>query len=135
MNKLPARITQIEQEQNLHIVHFDAQGYGLKMMGLELPGKLHVGSRVILGVKPFHVAIGKNLSGELSYSNQIRARIGGIEKGKLLCNVTLKVGDVLVLQSFITLSSCLRMNLNVEDEVVLLMKASEVFIMEVVDDA
>lgn len=132
MNKLPACISRIEEAQNLHIVHFEGENYSLKMMGLELPKNVHVGSNVILGVKPSHVAIAKNLSGELSYSNQIYATVHRIEEGTLLCNVELHVGSS-VMQSLMTMASCKRMRLQVGDEVVLLMKASEVFITEVLD--
>lgn len=130
MNRLSAIVTQIEGEQNLHIITFDYEGSTLKMMGLDLPKGLHVNSHVTLGVKPSHVAIAKNLSGELSYSNQLPAKIVSIENGKLLSNILLHVKGSEV-QSFLTLSSSMRMNLQVGDDVTLLMKASELFVMEV----
>lgn len=130
MNRLHAVVTQIEGEQNLHIITFDYEGSMLKMMGLDLPKGLHVKSHVTLGVKPSHVAIAKNLSGELSYSNQLPAKIVSIENGKLLSNILLHVKGSEV-QSFLTLSSSMRMNLQVGDDVTLLMKASELFVMEV----
>ena len=131
MNKLPARVSQIEGEQNLHIVSFEGDGYSLKMMGLDLPQGLEVNAHVLLGVKSSHVAIAKNLTGKLSYSNQINAVVETIEEGKLLCNVLLRVNDF-VMQSIITTSSGRRLSLGVGDEVVLLMKASELFVLEVV---
>ena len=130
MNKLPARVTSIEGEQNLHIISFEAEGYRLKMMGLDLPKGLHVNAHVTLGIKPSHVAIAKNLSGELSYSNQLFATIDSIENGKLLSSIVLRSHEN-EMQSFITLSSALRMNLHVGDHVTLLIKASELFVLEV----
>ncbi|MDD3324416.1 MAG: TOBE domain-containing protein [Sulfurospirillaceae bacterium] len=132
MNKLPAIVTAIEGEQNLHIIAFDFQGATLKMMGLDLPKGLHVGSHVVLGVKPSHIAIGKNISGDLSYSNQIPATIQTLENGALLSSIVLHVGDTKV-QSFITCSSSKRMNLQVGDKVILLIKASDLFVQEVLD--
>jgi molybdate transport system regulatory protein len=132
MNRLRALVTHIAGEQNLHIISFDYEGVSLKMMGLDLPKGLHVNTHVILGIKPSHVAIAKNLSGELSYSNQLHARIKSIENGKLLSSVVLHVKGSEV-QSFITLSSSTRMNLCVGDEVTLLIKASELFVLEVLD--
>lgn len=132
MNKLPARVTSIEGEQNLHIISFEAEGYCLKMMGLDLPKGLHVNAHVTLGIKPSHVAIAKNLSGELSYSNQLFATIVSIENGKLLSSIVLRSHEN-EMQSFITLSSSIRMNLHVGDHVVLLIKASELFVLEVLD--
>ena len=66
MNRLCAVVTDVVGEQNLHIIHFDFQGSSLSMMGLDLPLGLHVGSSVVLGAKPSHLAIGKNIQGELS---------------------------------------------------------------------
>lgn len=130
MNRLEATVTKIEAEQNLHIIHFDFQEIHLSMMGLDLPFGLDVGTKVVLGAKPSHIAIGKNLSGELSYANQLDATILSIENGKLLSSLALHVKGVL-LQSFITCKSSQRMNLRVGDEVKLLIKASELFVLEV----
>lgn len=132
MNRLHAVVTDVVGEQNLHIISFDFQGSSLSMMGLDLPFGLHVGSSVVLGAKPSHLAIGKNIQGELSYSNQLDATIVSIENGKLLSSVILHVKDVM-LQSFITCKSSQRMNLQVGDEVKLLIKASELFVLEVND--
>lgn len=132
MNRLSAVVTRIEGEQNLHIISFDYEGINLKMMGLDLPKGLHVNAHVMLGIKPSHVAIAKNLSGELSYSNQLPATIVSIENGKLLSSILLHVNGNEV-QSFITLSSSARMNLQKNDEVTLLLKASELFVLEVLD--
>ncbi|AOO65926.1 TOBE domain-containing protein [Sulfurospirillum halorespirans] len=132
MNRLNAVVTHIEGEQNLHIISFDYEGVSLKMMGLDLPKGLHVNAHVTLGIKPSHVAIAKNLQGELSYSNQLSATIESIENGKLLSNILLHVKGNEV-QSFITLGSSTRMNLQKGDEVTLLLKASELFVLEVLD--
>lgn len=132
MNRLHAVVTDVVGEQNLHIISFDFQGSSLSMMGLDLPFGLHVGSSVVLGAKPSHLAIGKNIQGELSYSNQLDATIVSIENGKLLSSVILHVKDVM-LQSFITCKSSQRMNLQVGDKVKLLIKASELFVLEVND--
>lgn len=130
MNRLEVIVTKIEAEQNLHIIHFDFQGIGLCMMGLDLPFGLEVGSHVVLGVKPSHLAIAKNLRGELSYANQLDATIVSVENGTLLSSLVLHVKDV-CLQSFITCKSSQRMNLCDGDNVKLLIKASELFILDV----
>jgi len=132
MNRLSAVVTHIEGEQNLHIISFDYEGVSLKMMGLDLPKGLHVNAHVTLGIKPSHVAIAKNLRGELSYANQLPATIVSIENGKLLSTILLHVKGNEV-QSFITLSSSTRMNLQKNDEVTLLIKASELFVLEVLN--
>jgi len=132
MNRLSAVVTNIEGEQNLHIITFDCAGNNFKMMGLDLPKGLRVNAHVTLGIKPSHVAIAKNLSGELSYSNQLPATIISIENGKLLSSILLQANEN-EMQSFITLGSSLRMNLHIGDQVTLLIKASELFVLEVLD--
>lgn len=132
MNRLKAVVSSIEGEESLHIIGFDYEGLCLKMMGLDLPKGLALHSHVILSVKPSHVAIAKNISGALSYSNQIPARIASIENGTLLSSIVLHVKST-EMQSFITLSSAQRMDLKVGDEVLLLIKASELFVLEVLD--
>lgn len=132
MNRLSAFVTRIEKEENLHIIHFEAEHCALKMMGLELPKGLHEHSYVTLGVKPSSVALGKNIEGMLSYSNQIHCTIEAVEKGKLLCSVYASVGAI-TMQSIITRASFERMDLHVNDAVTLLIKASELFIVEVLD--
>ena len=130
MNRLEATVISIESEQNLHIVHFVFQGISLSMMGLDLPFGLEVGSKVVLGAKPSHLAIAKNLSGELSYSNQLDATIMSLENGKLLSSLVLHVKGI-PLQSFITCKSSHRMHLCEGDAVKLLIKASELFVLDV----
>ena len=130
MNRLEAIVTTLEGEQNLHIIGFDFQGERLSMMGLDLPLGLRIGSKVVLGAKSSHIAIAKNLSGELSYSNQLDATVERIENGVLLSSVIVRVKGI-TLQSFITCKSSQRMHLCVGDAVKLLIKASELFVLEV----
>ena len=132
MNRLEALVSAIEGEQNLHIISFDFLGKSLSMMGLDLPYGLKVGSSVVLGAKSSHLAIAKNLKGELSYSNQLDATIQSIENGALLSSILLELNKT-TLQSFITCKSARRMNLAVGDEVKILIKASEIFVLEVKD--
>ncbi|MDD2384743.1 MAG: TOBE domain-containing protein [Sulfurospirillaceae bacterium] len=132
MNRLSAIVTRIEGEQNLHIISFDFQGVPLSMMGLDLPFGLEIGSHVILGAKPSHIAIAKELQGVLSYSNQLEAKILRIENGTLLCSILLHVKGI-ALQSFITRRSSERMGLVEGENVTVLIKASELFVLEVLD--
>lgn len=130
MSQITAVITDIESVDNLNIVKFDFSGQPLKMMSLGLSEEVAVGKRVILGVKPTHIAIGKDLSGLLSYSNQIPSKIISCEHGKLLSSIKLSVQDIM-LESIITLESALRMDLKEDDEVTIMIKASQLSILEV----
>ncbi len=133
MNEIVATISQIDNIENLNIVQFEFNNQILKMMSLDLSDKIVKSQKVILAVKPTHIAIGKDVSGQLSYSNQIKATIKEIEEGKLLTNILAEVGEI-TLQSIITTSSSQRMNLKKNDEIILYIKASDLSILDVIND-
>ncbi len=130
MSQIKAVITHIDSVDNLNIVKFDFYGQPLKMMSLDLSDDISVGREVILGVKPTHIAIGKDFSGLLSYSNQIKSKIISCEHGKLLSSIKLSAQDI-ILESIMTLESALGMELKVGDDVTIMIKASELSILEV----
>ncbi len=132
MNRLKAKVTDIKENQNLHIVKFDSGGAELAMMSLELPENVRVGANVILGFKPSHLSLAKNFSGSVSFSNRIATKIVSIDKGELLAVVKLS-GECGRMESLITMNSAKKMGLNVGDEVTAFIKASELSIAEVED--
>ena len=133
MSKLKATIKQIQTLDNLNIVNFDFCGISLSMMSLELKENVQVGRKVNLGIKPTTVAIGKNFSGEISFSNQLKGVIKEIDLGKLLCSIKVLTNGIII-DSIITSNSAKRLNLQVNDEVIAIIKASEISILEVLDD-
>jgi len=128
-----AKVQEIQNCDNLNIVKFNFNSQTLSMMSLELNKNIQVGSKVLLQVKPTHIAIGKNISGELSYSNQIKSKIVTIENGKLLTSLKLQISDDTFLESIITFNSSKKMDLKLEDEVIAFIKASELSIVKVLD--
>ncbi|MCK9473388.1 TOBE domain-containing protein [Sulfurimonas sp.] len=132
MSELTAIVNDIQKHDSLHIVKFDCEGQALTMMSLELDKTIQKGVKVKLSMKPTHVAIAKNLQGELSYSNQLQATITGVLNGELLSSISLKLHSGSAIESIITKNSSIRMNLQVGDSVVALIKASEVSIKEVI---
>ncbi|MDD2886417.1 MAG: TOBE domain-containing protein [Aliarcobacter sp.] len=133
MNQIVAIIKKINNIDNLNIVEFDFNGTTLKMMSLDLDNNIQIGKKVKLITKPTNISIGKNLSGELSLSNQIIATIQSIENGQLLASIELKVNDT-ILESIITVDSSKRMNLQIGEVVTILIKASNLSIGEVLND-
>lgn len=129
MSKIKAVITDIQSVDSLNIVMFDFNGRVLKMMSLGLGNDVSVGKEVILGIKPTHIAIAKDFSGLLSYSNQVSSTIISCDHGQLLSSIKLSVEETLF-ESIITLESALSMDLKVGDEVCMMMKASELSILE-----
>lgn len=133
MNKIVTTVAEIQSCDSLHIVKFAFKDQTLSMMSLDIVDDIKIGSRVELVAKPSHVAIAKNFSGEVSYSNQLDSIIESIDNGQLLSSVKLRFFDT-VLESIITLSSSKKMNLKVGDRVIAFIKASELSIGEVLDD-
>ncbi|WP_428023281.1 TOBE domain-containing protein [Arcobacter sp.] len=133
MNKIEAIISQINNIDNLNIVQFDFSGTTLKMMSLDLNEKIKVGQKVILVAKATNILLAKGFEGMISFSNQIKAKIEDIENGKLLSRITLMSNNS-YFQSIITLDSSLRMNLKKDDEITILIKASDISIEEVLND-
>ena len=130
MNKIRAKVKEIQTEQNLTIVSFTFGEYILKMMGLELESSVNVGSEVVLTCKATSLGLAKDFKGVLSYSNMFKAVISELENGVLLSSVKLTCKDT-NLESIITKDSSLRMNLCEGEEITVLIKASELSILEV----
>lgn len=133
MSSIIADIVKIESCDSLHIVKFGFKEHTLTMMSLELAENIKEGVKVKLSIKPTHIAIGKNIGGELSYSNKLPCSITTIQKGKLLSSISLKLSEDSFLESIITKNSVESMGLKVGDEVVAIIKASELSISEVID--
>lgn len=130
MNRIEASVTAIEQHDNISIVSFEADGQPMRMMALDLTLPVEVGSRVILGFKASHVALGRGVAGEISLSNRLDAVIESVETGALLGSVMLRVGPALI-ESIITRESAERMHLKAGDAITAFIKASDLSVMDV----
>ena len=133
MNSVTATITRIDTVENLNIVQFDVQGDSLTMMSLDLGNAVHVGAVVKLAVKATNIAIGKNIGGSLSYANQLPCIVEKIDNGVLLSAVTLKHFDT-ALEAVITADSLKQMDLHAGEKVTALIKASEIYIQEIIHE-
>jgi len=131
MNKFVATVKCIESTQNLNIVKFRFFDEILTMMSLELNEKIKIDSKVELSLKATHITIAKNLKGDISDSNQLKAKIISINNGKLLSSVELSLYDT-TLESIITQESSKGMNLKVGDDVSILINPSELSIVKVI---
>ncbi|UFH58965.1 TOBE domain-containing protein [Sulfurovum mangrovi] len=131
MSNLTATIQSIQSNDGLNIVTFSIGEQTLTMVSLELEDTLSVGSECILNINASNVAIGKELTGMLSYSNQLSAKVAAIESGELLARILLDISGNRI-ESLITVGSCKRLELKVEDEVTALIKATELSVSKVV---
>jgi len=130
MNYINASISQIDTVDNLNIVSFKANEINLKMMSLELDKSLKKDSQVVLAAKSTNIALMKGSGENLSIANQVPCIIHSLEVGALLCRVTLTSTNG-ELESLITKDSAFKMNLQIGDEVLALIKSSELSIAEV----
>ena len=130
MNKLYATVTKIESVDHLNMVYFDLSGQTLSMMSLDLNEAIKVGAKVELTSKPSHVAVAKELRGQLSFTNQLNAKIHSLDNGKLLTTLSLDI-EGSFLEAIITAESSEAMTLKVDDEITALINASELSILKV----
>ncbi|WP_418184681.1 TOBE domain-containing protein [Aliarcobacter vitoriensis] len=128
-----ARVKSIQNKDNLNIVEFDFHNNTFKMMSLDLSSNLQIGSKVELLVKPTNIVISKNHIENISLSNQALAIITDIQNGELLSSIKLKIEDT-TLESIITKESSIRLNLKKDDEINILIKASDLSINRVLND-
>jgi len=130
MNYIKAVISNIESVDNVNLVSFSVNEHTLKMISLELNTSLQEGSEVILAAKSSTIALARTSSQDLSISNQLPCTISSLEIGKLLCVVKLDFCGT-PLESLITKESALRMKLQIGEDVIALIKSSELSISEI----
>ena len=127
MNKIKAHITKIENVDTLNLLTFDVQGQQMQMMALEIENTLAVGSEVTLGVKATNVALAMVKSDTLSIENQLEVKLVSIERGQLLSNVCFEFNSA-TWESVVTTASMEKMTLTVSQNVIALVKASDLSI-------
>lgn len=124
-NKIKAKVLAIKNSGSLYRVDLATKGgTNLALVCFDCAKK--VGDIVEVGVNPTNVSIAKD-SKNLSISNQILAQISGIEKGEILTKISAIFEDV-SLKSIITTDSANRLNLAPFNEVVFLVKSTDMFI-------
>lgn len=132
MSYIIAIVSEIKNVESLHYVTLQCHDQMLSMISLELDKNIQVGRKVKLVVKSSHVAIAKEFTGLVSYTNQLTMTIHSINTGKLLCSVTLQFFDMFI-ESIITRDASEKMDLKSGDLVTVFIKASEIAICEVLD--
>lgn len=132
MNYITAQVQKIQSVQNLNIVNFICKDTPLQMVSLDLNDTITKDLKVILTCKPTAIAIGKNIQGELSYTNQLHVTIVSLEIGQLLCTLQLQFQEF-ILESIITTESQKRMQLQTGDTVTALIKSSDLSLKEVLE--
>lgn len=127
MNLISATVTGIKKHQNISTLSFDASGLSLSMVALEVDEKVQVGTIVNLKAKATNIALAKDINSQISISNQLKAIVEDITHGEILCSVKLKLAES-TLESIITQNSATAMNIQAGDEIIALIKASDISI-------
>lgn len=130
MNRIRATVSAIEQQESLHRVELHAVGEVFYVITLELAEDYAIGAEVDITFKSTHVAVAKDLAGEVSISNRIEARVVEMKKGELLTDILLesRAGRFYALT---TTQAAKRMLLAPGDRVTALMKASDLYLSKV----
>ena len=128
MNQIKAKVSKIDSIDNINLVCFKVGDKELKMIALELDPFIVLGANVLLGVKGSSIILSKELNIQLSASNLISCVVKEVNNGKLLCWVDLIFQNITI-QSLITKDSSILMDLKKDDQVLAIIKASELFIM------
>lgn len=128
MNQFEATLTQIENVEMLHALTFAMGTQTIHLVSLELNSRLKVGDLVTLSVNSTDIALAKNFSGLLSYTNQFNMTVTKVNNGRLLSSIVLEMNGV-NLEVIITLKASLEMNLEVGDEVVALIRETAISIL------
>jgi len=130
MNRVRVRVQKIESVEKLSISHFLYKEVALSMISLELPSALRDAREVTLGFNAMAVGVAKGDKAELSYSNQLKCSLKKITKGELLSELLLSFYED-EFCSIITTESLERLSLREGDTLVALIKANELFVVEV----
>lgn len=133
MNKIEAIISKISNNKQLHILEFIFHDKKLKMMSLELNENIKEGTKVLLNIKPTQTSFVKSLKDDISIANKILGQITKIDKGELLSCVTCKAYDT-YFESILLTSVLNEMKIEENEKILILIKASDLYIQEVLDD-
>jgi len=134
MNTITAEILTIQSVANLNLVHAQTQYDKLTMMSLELNPSISQGSVVKLAIKPTNIILANENAAtdatQLSCENTLNATIIKIEKGALLCSVMLEYLQK-SFEAIITLNAADAIKLQEGQNVIMLIKASDLYIQEI----
>jgi molybdopterin-binding protein len=131
MNKLPGKIIGIENSNHFYLIEIDVLGQIFSALITETPGGqfAEIGRMVYVVFKDTEVSIGKNLEGEISLRNRFKAVAKNVEIKKILCKITLEWRGFRI-TSVITAGSARKMNLQNNDTLECLVKATSLSLME-----
>ncbi|MBL0687210.1 MAG: TOBE domain-containing protein [Sulfurospirillum sp.] len=132
MNKIKGVIKKITSHQGISLVNIQILDTLFGTVLLDTPKScnyLKIGKGITVVFKETEVVIALLNMGGISMTNQLKCKIKSIQNGKILSKIELTCKET-ILTSFITLNSSKRLNLKVNDNVMALIKANEISLIE-----
>ncbi len=129
MNRIPAKVIGIESSENLQRLSLSSGKRVFTVITLEPAEEYTVGSHAEIRFKPAHVALAKEMSGEVSIANRLESIVLEMQKGRILVDM--------LLESFpdrfyalTTVEAVERMGLAPGDKITALIKASDLYLVK-----
>jgi molybdopterin-binding protein len=132
--RIKATLKNIKSNNSLNIITLQADTTTITMLSLQLNQNIKIDTDVILSIKPTNISIAKDIKETTSHDNLLKAKIEDISSGNLLSSISLIVSKDIKLESIITNLSLQRLSLQKGDNVVAMISASDISIIEVLDD-
>ena len=129
---IEAKVEEINEFKGINALKFSAKFGKLTMVSLEIPANLSINSCVKLGFKSSEVILSLEKLQNCSLSNEIGCIIQNITIGEILSVVNLKaLNSDDIFESIITTASAKRLNLSQNLQIYAYIKATSLFIDEV----
>jgi molybdate transport system regulatory protein len=132
MNRIEVIIKQVMNSGGIIMVDMEADGLTMTSLMIDTPhnpGWLKQGNQVYAVFKETEVSIAKDFTGKISLRNKIPCRVQQIDRGELMSIIHMTFGDFHI-QSAITSRSIDMLDLQKDDEVVAMIKANEITLMQ-----
>lgn len=132
MNRLTGQLIAMESCDGIHLLRLSVDNLPCTAMAIgEMPPQPS-GGHITLGVRALDIAIGRNLTGQMSLRNRLPCQILALQHGQLMTSLSLQLASQ-QLEAIITRHSTEAMQLAVGMDVEAIIKSSALFVLH--DDA
>lgn len=121
MNKIKAKLIEIKNKDDINLLIFKCKNDIIKVVTLEINFDIDEAN---LFFKPTMVSISKEKC-KTSIENNLKAKVTNIEKGEIFSNIYCEY-DNKEIEVILLNESVDKLNLNINDEVFLMIRASEI---------
>ncbi len=132
MNRINVEITKVYSSDGIVLVDMEAGNCPMSAMLIEaseIPRWIMPGNIISAVFKETEVSLAKEFSGKISLRNKLPCIIEFIERGQIMSVITLRFGEEII-HSAITTRSVDSMELKQNDNVLALIKANEITLMQ-----